>query len=83
MFLYHSGPVIAYVLTCGLFEDIGMCEVFKVDLIGLTNQNKILSERIESQIPDLANKFIEFDVLPEMFTTTWVLILFSHVIPMA
>ena len=62
-------------------EEYDLCNVYKFDLSGLTVHNRNIAHKIMVDLPDLSDKFSETEVLTEMFTTPWVLDLFSHIIP--
>lgn len=36
---------------------------------------------MQKKTPDLFNHFVEIGIEPQMFTTEWILDLFSHIIP--
>ena len=81
--LYHSSPPVALTLITALLEQYELCNVFKDNLEGLHEHNEIVSKLIESQLGVLHAHFTVVGVSTEMFTTSWILDLFSHIIPLS
>ena len=81
-FLYHACPEIALILTESLMEDYELCSVYEDTLQGLHQHNQVLSELISKLKPSLFTHMTTAGILTPMFTTAWVLDLFSHIIPL-
>jgi hypothetical protein len=81
-FLYHSGPEVTLVLATSLIEDYEMCDVYKDNLDGLHYHNSVIDKMMSVRKEKLYGHIMINGVLTEMFTTSWVLDLFSHVIPL-
>lgn len=79
--LYHCSPEITLFLITVLFEDYELCDVYREDMQGLHSRNAIIKDIIQKKLPDLYDHFMEIGIEPQMFTTEWVLDLFSHIIP--
>lgn len=79
--LYHCSPEITLFLITVLFEDYELCDVYREDMHGLHSRNAKIKDIIELKLPNLFDHFVEIGIEPQMFTTEWILDLFSHIIP--
>lgn len=80
--LYHWSPEITLFLCTVLIEDYELCDVYRVDVAGLHSRNSVIKSLIQRNLVLLNNHFEEIGLDPQMFTTEWVLDLFSHTIPL-
>ena len=80
--LYHCSPEITLFLITVLIEDYELCDVYRVDVTGLHQRNGVIKTLVEQKLKDVHDHFIEIGIDPQMFTTEWVLDLFSHIIPL-
>ena len=81
-FLYHSWPEVALVLATSLIENYQLCDVYWGNLEGLHDHNLVVDKIISEQKSRLYQHFIKCGVKCEMFTTSWILDLFAHLIPL-
>ena len=81
--LYHWSPEITLFLITVLMEDYEMWDVYREDMQGLHIRNGIIKDKIQQNLPDLYDHFMDIGIDPQMFTTEWVLDLFSHIIPIS
>lgn len=51
-------------------------------MTGLHDRNSKIKKAVAEEMPDLNAHFEEIGIDPQMFTTEWVLDLFSHIIPL-
>lgn len=81
-FLYHCSPEITLFLITVLIEDYELWDVYRVDVSGLHQRNGEMKNLIAKKLPALNDHFTEIGIDSQMFTTEWVLDLFSHIIPL-
>ena len=79
--LYHWSPEITLFLITVLMEDYELWDIYREDVLGLHSRNNVIREIVQKRLPDLFDHFIEIGIEPQMFTTEWILDLFSHIIP--
>ncbi len=79
-FLYHASPEVSLVLCTALIEHYQLCDVLKDNLEGLHARNRELDQIIQINLPALHKHITSLGVKTEMFTTSWVIGLFSHII---
>ena len=82
-FLYHASPEISLVLCTALIEHYQLCDVLKDNLEGLHAHNRDLGRIVAVNLPALHKHMTALGVRVEMFTTSWVIGLFSHIIPLS
>ena len=80
--LYHWSAEVTLFLITVLFEDYELWDVYRIDVSGLHERNQKIKNIITINLPDLAQNFAEIGLEPQMFTTEWILDLFSHIIPL-
>jgi hypothetical protein len=80
--LYHCSPEITLFLTTILIEDHELCDIYREDVQGLHFHNNNIKIIIARKLPKLSAHFDEIGIDSQMFTTEWVLDLFSHIIPL-
>ena len=67
-----------------LYEDCEMCDIFRDNLSGLHEQNRIVKNIVAYKCSEAYKHMVnQFDVRLELITTEWILDLFSHLIPLA
>jgi hypothetical protein len=83
--LYHASPTVTLGLMSHLLEDYEyqLCDIYAENLIGVHHHNKQLVMLLAKHLPVLDKHMKEFDISLEIFTTNWVIDLFSHIIPLA
>ena len=65
-----------------LFEDCELCDMYKDNLQGLVEHNKILKNLLSLKIPELYDHLIvKYEIRLDIMTV-WIIDLFSHVIPL-
>lgn len=80
--LYHCSPEITLFLITVLIEDYELWDIYRENVQGLHLRNGIIKDQIQEKLPELGEQFTEIGIDPQMFTTEWVLDLFSHIIPL-
>jgi hypothetical protein len=80
--LNHCSPEITLFMCTVLIEDYELWDVYRVDVTGLHTRNAVLKTLIERNLANLNNHFVDIGLDTQMFTTEWVLDLFSHTIPL-
>ena len=80
--LYHCSAEITLFLITILFEDYELWDVYRAEVQGLHQRNKEWKLMIEKCLPKIHLHFTQIGLDPQMFTTEWVLDLFSHTIPL-
>jgi hypothetical protein len=81
-FLYHCSPEITLFLITVLMEDYELYDIYREDVAGLHARNTRLKNLVELRLPNISAHFSEIGIEPQMFTTEWILDLFSHTIPL-
>lgn len=80
--LYHASPQVTLGLMSHLLEDYQLWDIFSENLVGVHYHNGVLVKLFEKHIPRLYEHFKEHEINLEIFTTQWVIDLFSHIIPL-
>lgn len=81
-FLYHCSPAVTLGLMSYLLEDLQLCDVYAENLVGVHYHNQRLIKLLEKHLPNLDKHLKEHDVNLEIFSTQWIIDLFSHIIPL-
>jgi len=81
-FLYHCSPAVTLGLVSHLFENLQLCDVFAEDLVGVHLHNERLVQLVEKHLPEFNQFMIDFDIRLEIYSTQWIITLFSQVIPL-
>ena len=80
--LYHSTPSVTLGLMSYLLENFQLWDVYAENLVGVHYHNNKLTELTLMHLPKLSEHLTNYDVNIEIFTTQWIIDLFSHVIPL-
>lgn len=79
-FLYHCSPPVALGIMSHLLENLQLCDIYAENLIGVHYHNEQLSRLTEKHLPELYGHMKQYDINLEIFTTQWIIDLFSHII---
>ena len=78
----HASPAVSLGIFSHLIENLLLCDIYAENLVGVTYHNGILIKLVGKHLPEL-NKHLEFhEINLEMFFTSWIIDLFSHIIPL-
>ena len=80
--LYHSSPAVTLGLMSHLLENLQLCDIYAENLVGVHYHNSRLWDLIAKHLPKFADHLKTHDVNIEIFTTQWIIDLFSHIIPL-
>lgn len=81
-FLYHWSPAVTLGLMSYLLENLQLWDVYAENLVGVHYHNQRLTKLLEKHLPNLDKHLKEYDVNLEIFSTQWIIDLFSHIIPL-
>ena len=80
--LFHASPAVTLGLMSHLIENVQLCDVYAENLVGVHYHNQNLLVLFRKHLPKLSWHLKKFDVNLEIFTTQWIIDLFSHLIPL-
>lgn len=81
--LYHSDEYIAFGLFEILLIDYDLQDVYMNGLSGLYKHSKIIDALINEKIPALHNHLVKHEIKAEMFSSDWIIGLFSNTMPIS
>jgi hypothetical protein len=80
--LYHTDEVFAFELLIRALNDYHLKEVHMPKFPGVDQHCEALEKIIAEKLPDLAAHFAKHHIAVIMFTLSWILSLFTQVVPL-
>jgi hypothetical protein len=79
--LFHSNEVIAFYLFESILNDYKLKDIYLGNLEGIQKHFSIIEAIINSELPELHKHLKNHDITIQMFSTDWIIGLFSSTIP--
>lgn len=80
--LYHAGEVPTFFLLKELMDKYGLKDVFVAELPGLAKHEREIEALGRKKLPELFEKFDEFEIKLSFFSTDWIMSIFLNAIPL-
>lgn len=80
-FVLHCEESVTFWLCTGLLEKYEIREIYSDGFSGMYKHIRVFEELLEKYLPSIHQQFQDFDVLPEMYLTTWILTFMCSYLP--